>query len=163
MNFFRLIVRDAENRTRVIRTFTLLTFCRAAGNRTRSVPTPWARTAGILQPVYIKKLLWQVRTYYHCTTPRFLIFYYLLSGRRDSNPESHEPESCILPLYYIPVKSLLGQVVNVTVTPRPDTKQYRVFLAKIQLVGLQGVSFTSHLVATRLGLGTASRFGLLAS
>ena len=91
MNFFRLIVRDAENRTRVIRTFTLLTFCRAAGNRTRSIPTPWARTAGILQPVYIKKLLWQVRTYYHCTTPRFLIFYYLLSGRRDSNPESHEP------------------------------------------------------------------------
>ena len=25
-----------------------------------------------------------------------------LSGRRDLNPESHEPESCVLPLHYVP-------------------------------------------------------------
>ena len=51
--------------------------CRAAENRTRTLPTPWADTTTILQPA-------------------------LLSECRDSNPESHEPESWMLPLHYTP-------------------------------------------------------------
>src|SRR3989338_3580689 len=37
----------------------------------------------------------------------------MLSGHWDSNPESHEPEACILPLYYSPRTNHLSDVRSI--------------------------------------------------
>lgn len=77
----RLSILDAMRAGALLRpSFT--SFSRAAENRTRSLPTPWACTTGILRPVWVL----------------------LLVGPLGIEPSPYEPESHVLPAYSGPTR-----------------------------------------------------------